>query len=125
MECVKCQRRIFVDVDDTLVLWQTNSLKPDGEYLGTPYTYNRPLIAALKCHYTDHPGAMIVIWSGGGRSYAKRFAEQIFGGRHIVTLGKEPDTVSLIRDGDIVIDDMVDFTHSGKQYGPTEWSLYD
>ena len=51
---------LYVDVDDTLVLWDN-----DGSY-----TINNALIRRMYNFRSLHPDAKIVIWSSGGLEYA-------------------------------------------------------
>lgn len=61
-----------VDCDDTLVIWEDEVLRPHPFGNGAErWTPNRDLIELLRILYTD--GHMIMIWSGGGLDYARRW----------------------------------------------------
>ena len=100
-------KRLFVDCDDTLVLYQNdNDINPYGYYLEDPWNPNVELIDAIADHYLS---VQLYIWSGGGQEYAAMWARSLFSprmNRELVTLSKGRDTIEIVREGDIVIDDM-------------------
>ena len=106
--------RIFVDVDDTLILYDNDAEKnPYGVYHGTPWRPNQPLIDALLA--TEHP---VTVWSGGGDEYAKEMSEKI--GLSFPTLTKNGSNVlDHLQPGDIVIDD--DDLGGLRTHNPFEW----
>ncbi len=54
---------LFVDVDDTLVLYQNdNAVNPFGYYMDVPYLFNDKLIEGVKKFSHDHPEVLIVVW---------------------------------------------------------------
>ncbi len=114
---------LWVDVDDTLVIYDdTESVThPYGTYNGTPWTANEPLLAGIRKFLEDQPNSLVVIWSGGGILYANEWRTRLLPGLDVSSLGKNPQTASLIRPGDIVVDDYVDFRCPVKVYGPHEW----
>ena len=95
-------RRIFIDCDDTLILYQSVGPNPFGFYMETPYEVNTELVQRIRNWAAQNPDDSIFIWSGGGEGYAKMWMNRLRLGDIAVPLGKEPD---LIRDGDIVVDD--------------------
>lgn len=103
--------RLFVDVDDTLVIYEEdgNDAHPYGVYLGQPWHANKRLIQGIKNFREENPEALIVIWSGGGKQYAQEWAEQLDLIQYdIVTMDKGFRNIEeMVRPGtDIVVDDM-------------------
>ena len=76
--------RLYVDCDDTLVLW----LDGDDKVLGGPNPYgtgpdgrwkpNLELLAAMKQWRENTPGSEIILWTGGGTRYARRWMGLIY-----------------------------------------------
>ena len=101
-------RRLFVDCDDTLVLFEGDGPHPYGAYdeEGTP---NRPLIDRVNA-FEGH----VVVWSGGGSEYA-RFIGERYLSREFLALAKDVDGLALVRPGDIVVDDQ---PISARTHGP-------
>lgn len=71
------QKWLYVDVDDTLVMWKGNVTKPSKkkvkvEFLGHTYflTPNKKNIETLKKHFHSNNN-YVVIWSAGGDSWAR------------------------------------------------------
>lgn len=58
--------RVFVDIDDTLILWSKDD---------QPHP-NIPLIEALTLFARHRPLDPIMVWSGGGMDYAARWAQK-------------------------------------------------
>lgn len=105
-------KRLFIDVDDTLILYKQPSdthgeLHPYGFWQGEPYEPNQNLIDAINKYSKENPTALIVIWSGGGKSYAQAAIDHFFPGSEYVAMDKGWDEFPLIRVGDIVVDDAV------------------
>ncbi len=99
--------KLFVDVDDTLVLYDMEAPNPYGVYEGTPYTVNERLIEGLRKFRKEHPQDSIFIWSGGGAQYAEMWAAKLnLEGVVDWWLTKDKTIIDLIEPGDIVIDDM-------------------
>jgi len=96
---------LFVDIDDTLVLYDLDTPNPCEIYDGTKYEINTKLVRNIMSFYSDNPETLIVIWSGGGREYVKGWVNKLGLEDMAVALSKDRDTLSLIKDGDIVIDD--------------------
>jgi len=98
--------RLFVDVDDTLVLYNQKGVNPYGAICGTPYIVNEPLVAFIHWWAKEHPDALVVIWSGGGRAYAQNVAARAgcsdVGAAYLC---KDRDTLALVDKDDIVFDD--------------------
>lgn len=92
-------KRVFLDVDYTMILW-----KNDGRYEALPYgeryDLNEPLIDLMK---RLRPQIKLIVWSFGGESYAKEWADRWLGrGLYDASYSKDPE---LITNLDIMIDD--------------------
>ncbi len=96
-------RRVFIDCDDTLILYQKLGTNAFGYYMDTPYEINTALVQRIKDWAEAHPEDSIFIWSGGGEWYAKMWMNKLRLGEIATPLAKEPN---LIREGDIVVDDV-------------------
>ncbi len=97
-------RRIFIDCDDTLILYQNAEAEnPFGYYTDTPYNVNEALVQRIRDWAEAHPEDSIFIWSGGGEWYAKMWMNKLRLGDIATPISKEP---LLIREGDIVVDDV-------------------
>jgi len=107
--------RIFVDCDDTLILFDAEGeTHPYGFANGTSWHPNQPLIDGLLAS-----DAEVFIWSGGGKEYAQTIADQL--GLSFPTLTKDSISVmSLVRPGDIVIDDQD--LGGLRTHNPFEWT---
>ena len=75
--------RLFVDCDDTLVLWLNQDGQPlEGQnpYGGgsDKYELNTALIGTVVDFLDTNPGWDLVVWSGGGSQYAKVWADRCF-----------------------------------------------
>ena len=77
--------RLFIDCDDTLVLW----LGEDGEGDGGPNPYgggkekwepNRALIAAIESSREEYEE--VVVWTGGGSDYARVWRDRLLPWAH-------------------------------------------
>ena len=64
---------IFVEVDDTLVLYDPSRSGPHpyGVFDGIPWKPNERLIEGLKAAARD--GTVVIVWSGGGRQYVQQW----------------------------------------------------
>lgn len=99
-------KRLFIDVDDTLIKYKNDAeMNPYGFWKGDPYEPNFELIEAIKEYRKKYPDALIVIWSGGGKPYARAAADHLFPGNDFTTMEKGWDYFPLVRDTDIVVDD--------------------
>jgi hypothetical protein len=65
--------RLFVDVDDTLILWSKDA--KDGSFV-TKYEPNEAVIHFIRTFRQVHPGHEVVVWSTGGADYARKHAEE-------------------------------------------------
>ena len=98
-------KRIFCDVDDTLVLYQKVGPNQYGVYMGTPFVVNERLVAGLLDLRVRDPWTLIVVWSGGGKEYAKMWMRCLGLDKIAVGMLKDETTFPLIQEGDVVIDD--------------------
>ena len=89
---------LFVDVDDTLILFEGDGVHPYGFYAGQ-YWPNEALIRRMRAW--DGP---IVVWSGGGEEYARTVGEVVLGDLHFTALQKDERTFALVQPGDVVVD---------------------
>lgn len=101
--------RLFVDCDDTLVLWQPEKrTRSDGLYLGNEWERNEKLIKTIEDYIdqmTDIGGKVeLIIWSDGGKEYARMWAKRFFPEKYWVARDKDP---TLPQDEDICIDDIM------------------
>ena len=119
-------KRLFVDIDDTLVKWlpRSSNASPTGHYMGDSWVANEPLIRGIRQFREDNPDTMIVVWSSGGKEYARSWVNRLFSGEllAILSVDKTPEIARvLVRPQDIVVDDVVDFPCSATIYKPDEW----
>lgn len=72
---------IYVDCDDTLVLWKDGL---GGESVKHPfgdgaYDFDPNLSLIAKIEEYERQGNLVIVWSGGGRPYASHWARRFFG----------------------------------------------
>lgn len=114
--------RLFVDCDDTLIVYDNEAIEnPYGKKYGTPYRFREELVDAIKVWRRLNPYQLLVIWSGGGREYAEEIAREVFSDLDFVAMDKFGTALTLVRKGDIVIDDMPLGTE-GTHYYPNDLS---
>ncbi len=87
---------LFVDVDDTLVLYQTDNL---WQALIRGGLLNEPLIERIRAWKGP-----IVIWSAGGEEYARSAGRRALGDLAFTALEKDSVGYSLVLPGDVVVD---------------------
>lgn len=98
--------RLFVDVDDTLLLYDSEGdTHPYGIWKDDSYHINKHLVKQIHRFREKYPDALIVVWSGGGTQYAKIVADLLLPNLDIVPMIKDRTTFPLVRMGDWVIDD--------------------
>ena len=112
---------IFVDVDDTLVLYDDShgpGPHPYGVKYGVPWEPNKPLIQGIK--EVSRLGFPVIVWSGGGRQYAQQWVWDLELEHYVAgALEKSPDALhTLPKAGDIVINDLPVI---GRTHEPHEW----
>lgn len=105
-------KRLFVDVDDTLVIYEDPATEgqphPYGVYMRIPWHPNIALVAGVRDFRRLYPHALIVIWSSGGQEYATLCADLLFPGLDVTPLAKVRREFGLVRPDDIVVDDMAE-----------------
>lgn len=98
--------RLFVDCDDTLILYSQTGINPYGVHYGTPYIVNEGLAEFIRQYAAAMPDALIVIWSGGGKEYARECAKLAgvddIGAAYLI---KDRSTFDLVDKDSIVFDD--------------------
>ena len=105
-------KTVFVDVDDTLIIYQGDSIHPYGVINGEPYEPNYKLIERLKKF-----DGKIVIWSGGSRDYARAVAKKVLPEELRYIIGSKFEDFCTIKDGDIVVDDQEEYFTAMKKFG--------
>lgn len=96
--------RLFVDCDDTLVLWEAEHLNQDRTlWVRDKYELNMALIGDINCFLQHHEDYQLVVWSGGGVDYASIWAARCHFSPRAVILPKDMRTPT---DQDICVDDM-------------------
>ena len=99
--------KLFVDVDDTLVLYEGREPGPNplGLEIGHDFRVNEKLIAAIKIWVRRNPGGQVVVWSGGGEDYARAAAERFIPGVAMWHFTKGGQNLRLPGQEDVVVDD--------------------
>ena len=97
--------RLFVDCDDTLVLWDDTHQNQDKTlWIRDSWQPNTQLIAAVKSYADNVQPDLVIIWSGGGLEYARGWLERLFPDeRGWVAASKD---TTLPESGDLCVDDM-------------------
>jgi len=121
---------VFVDCDNTLILypyeeayWAIYGNPYDkvasGEWAGIPDEPepNVPLIEAIDLY--AGPRASFVVWSGGGKWYALRWAEKYMPTRAFGWRAAAKDR-AMVGPGDIVVDDQ-EFKSRGRWMTPAQF----
>lgn len=104
--------KLFVDCDDTLILWKGDPDPVSGLYPANAYDPNTKLISAIKKWWRLHDFDSIVVWSGGGEAYASRWAMKflIWQEKGMMVKGYQfaiSKDITLPTEEDICIDDQV------------------
>ena len=96
---------IYIDVDDTLVLYRdTEPVQPSGVLMGMGIVVNHELVERALLH--RKPGEMLMVWSGGGASYAREVVHAYIPWLDCCVFHmKDLTTLAWIAQGDIVVDD--------------------
>ena len=96
---------ICVDVDDTLVLSRdTEPVQPSGVLMGMGFLVNHELVERALLH--RKPGEMLMVWSGGGASYAREVVHAYIPRLDCCVVHmKDQTTLAWITQGDTVVDD--------------------
>lgn len=92
--------QVFVDVDDTLVIFKDAGPNPYGVIDNKPFKPNEKLIEKLLKFEGN-----IVIWSGGGIFYAKEVANKVLPKQIRFSVQDKFFDSKTFQPGDIIIDD--------------------
>ncbi len=111
-------RKLFIDIDDTLILYQHVGPNPYGVYMGTPWSTNEKLLEGIRTHAAENPTDLIIVWSGGGRQYAQMWTDQLGIDDLVFCMDKNKYAIELIEEGDIAVDDM---DTPWRTHDPFEW----
>ena len=90
---------LFVDVDDTLILWSKET--KDGAFL-TKHEPNPAVIHFVRVFREFHPGHEVICWSTGGKDYAAKHAAAHLPGMTDDCRDKYP---AIPTPGDVFLDD--------------------
>lgn len=98
---------LFIDCDDTLITWLDEYDQPkEGQnpYGGGSQRWrvNEAVRDAVLLWHEQNPCGEIVIWSGGGVDYARRWGWEVLPGTEHIAHFKDP---RIPHAGDIVVDD--------------------
>ena len=98
---------LFVDCDDTLIMWLDEYDQPkEGQnpYGGGSQRWrvNEGVRAGVLKWRKQNPRGEIVIWSGGGVDYARRWGWEVLPATDHIAHFKDP---RIPRRGDVVVDD--------------------
>ncbi len=99
---------LFVDVDDTLILWLDEGGQHDPfGIVGDAWKPNTRLILEIERWVDTHPNDRVVVWSGGGEDYARMWGQRVL--HHIPhkAIEKAGPTLYLPFSTDLCIDDMM------------------
>jgi hypothetical protein len=92
-------KKLYVDVDETLVFWE-DPLRP---YIGN-YTVNTDLVEVLR-KVIDLGKYDVSIWSGGGKEWARRISKLLFSEYDLEFFSKYTTWYKNIPEGTLAIDD--------------------
>lgn len=89
-------KRLFVDVDDTLILWSA------GTDFATKFEPNEAVIAFARKWRDVYPDGEIIVWSLGGKDYAGEHRRKLlpFAHRHEAKWPRIPEPGDLFLDDD-------------------------
>ena len=91
-------KKLYVDVDETLVFWSD----PDKPYWGE-YTVNDELVSVLH-KVIEAKSYDVYIWSGGGKVWAKSISRKLFGDYNLKSYDKFATWWKIITEDDWAID---------------------
>jgi phosphoserine phosphatase len=78
MQVIHASKIIFVDCDDTLVIWDRSSYTPHQEHID----------AVKRFHARGHT---VVVWSAGGSEWAERVVKELHLEPYITLVMSKPD----------------------------------
>lgn len=96
--------RLFVDCDETLVLWDDTHQNQDKTlWVRDSWHKNDNLIAAVRAYLKENKECSLIIWSGGGADYAASWARRFFGDdEYVAAISKD---IRIPEEFDICVDD--------------------
>jgi hypothetical protein len=108
--------RLFIDVDDTLVLYTERKAGPNplGLERDMNFSVNTELIDAIMLWCRHNPNGQVVVWSGGGAAYARSAGDRFIPGVAAWYFSKGGKNLTLPNQDDLLVDD-----------SPTELGLGD
>lgn len=109
--------RLFLDCDDTLVLWPVHATGVGQLYSGDEWLPNEALIDRVRAFHAQNPDWTIVVWSGGGIDYAAMWGRRLLEGVRYIVL---PKLVGIPDEGDVVVDDVPELAVSARLVLPSE-----
>ena len=111
---------VFIDVDDTLILFDNGGINPYGVINGKSYRPNLALIDKLK----DFDGD-IIVWSGGGRDYALMVAKKVLPKELRYMVGSKGIGIRNVKHGDIIIDDQKEYFTALEELGVSVFNPFE
>ena len=101
--------KLFIDCDDTLILWdmvwdEVRGLYVSGVPAGEEPLLNNELVTDISCFLSKHKNYELIVWSGGGVRYAERWRDKYLPEARV--LDKDMHTPQA---GDIVVDDQYEY----------------
>lgn len=126
--CLRCNgkkvvaKRLFVDVDDTLALYDKVGPNPFGTYMGTSYSVNEKLVWGIRDYRLRNPDTLIVVWSGGGKEYVEMWLDTLELTDLVTPMGKDGTSMALaLEEPSIVVDDLEAKDFPPRTHGPFDW----
>jgi hypothetical protein len=99
--------RLFIDVDDTLVIYPDHlpGPNPAGLRTGLSHRANAALVNAIHVWQATNVTGQVVVWSGGGEEYARDAANMFIPDVQAWHFTKAGQNLMLPAAGDTVVDD--------------------
>ena len=95
--------KLFVDVDDTLILYTQNHTWNLEDTVS--YTVNFPLIDALEKWQKIYPDEYLIVWSGTGTDWALEVSQAFLTHINVHMTGSKLSLVDMTTSEDLAIDD--------------------
>ena len=99
--------RLFIDVDDTLVLYTERKAGPNplGLERDMNFRVNAELVDAIKIWRRHNIDGQVVVWSGGGEAYARSAGDRFIPGVATWYFTKGGKNLTLPNHDDLLVDD--------------------